>query len=357
MHPFAIHDRRPVFVVGHPRSGTTLVQLLITAHPNFWSGPETHFFTHVLEKTTNWQTQKIPAARLPKLFERLAGKPGIELPEDVKSQIMVEAAASGIAAPVLLDRIMQSFRPADSIATRWLEKSPRHVLFIPQILDFFPDARIINIVRDPRDVVSSNRRFQQLTDVTERRRICIQRSLSWNHMVRTAKRLLPDEPRLMTIQYEALTAEPEKYLSEMMYFIGEKAQEGTLQNFSSNYDQVVLQKEVHKQLCSVGEIVNRRGVWKTRMSQDEAEIVETLCYNQMLEYDYTPEYERKPVKIVLETLRQEAPLQLQYAGKLLARTSRRGVGAVLRRTGLRPAIPATSETTPAAAGDSADAAE
>jgi hypothetical protein len=346
MHPFALHERRPVFVVGHPRSGTTLVQLLITAHPNFWSAPETHFFTHVLDNTTNWQTQRIPPARLPKLFERLAGKPGIELSEAVKEQITQEATSSGIAAPALLDRVMQAYRPADSIATRWLEKSPRHVLHIPQILDFYPDARIINIVRDPRDVVSSNRRFQQLNDVTERRRICIQRSLSWNHMVRTAKKLLPSEPRLMTIQYEHLTADPEKHLAEMMYFIGEKAQEDALQNFSSNYDQVVLQKEVHKQLCSVGEIVNRRGVWKTRMTPDEAQIVETLCYPLMMEYDYTPEYERKPVRIVLETLRQEAPLQLKHAGNLLIRTSRRGVGAVLRRAGLRPAVksPEAAET-------------
>jgi hypothetical protein len=348
MHPFALHDRHPVFVVGHPRSGTTLVQLLITAHPNFWSAPETHFFTHVLDKTTNWQTQRIPAARLPRLFERLAGKPGIDLPETLKMQIMEQATSTGIAAPVLLDRIMQAYRPTDSIATRWLEKSPRHVLHIPQILDFFPDARIINIVRDARDVVSSNRRFQQLTDVTERRRICIQRSLSWNHMVRTARKLLSNEPRLMTIQYENLTADPEKYLAEMMYFIGEKAQEGTLQNFSSNYDQVVLRKEVHKQLCSVGEIVNRRGVWKTRMTPDEAQIVETLCYKLMVEYDYMPEYDRKPVKIVLETLRQEAPLQLKQASNLLIRTSRRGVGAVLRRTGLRPA------TTPAADTEAAE---
>jgi hypothetical protein len=320
---------------------------LVTAHPNFWSAPETHFFTHVLDRTTNWQTQRIPAARLPKMFERLAGKPGIELSEAVKSQIIEEATPAGMAAPVLLDRIMQAYRPLDSIATRWLEKSPRHVLHIPQILEFFPDARIINIVRDPRDVVSSNRRFQQLTDVTERRRICIQRSLSWNHMVRTAKKLQSNEPRLMTIQYESLTAEPEKYLAEMMYFIGEKAQEGTLQNFSSNYDQVVLQKEVHKQLCSVGEIVNRRGVWKTRMSVDEVQIVETLCYKLMVEYDYTPEYERQPVRVVLETLRQEAPLQLKQAGDLLIRTSRRGVGAVLRRTGLRPKLTTTADTTSA----------
>ncbi len=341
MHPLAIQSKRPVFVVGHPRSGTTLVQLLITAHPSFWSAPETHFFTHVLDRTSNWQTQRIPVSRLPKLFETLAGKPGITLSETVRTQIIAEATPAGIAAPLLLDRIMQEHRPADSVATRWLEKSPRHVNFIPQILDFFPDARIINIVRDPRDVVSSNRRFQQLTDRTERRRICIQRSLSWNQMVAFAKKLQPDEPRMMTIQYEHLTADPEKHLAEMMYFIGEEAQPGTLESFSSNYDQVVLQKEVHKQLCSLGEIVNRRGVWKTRMSPDEAQIVDTLCHKLMLEYDYEPEYPRQPVKIALETLAQEAPVQLRHIGSRLMNTSRRGVGAVLRRTGLKPVLSAS----------------
>lgn len=357
MHPLAIQSKRPVFVVGHPRSGTTLVQLLITAHPTFWSAPETHFFTHVLDRTSNWQTQRIPANRLPKLFERLAGKPGIDLSDEVKASLLEEAKPGGIAAPVLLDRIMQAHRPADSIATRWLEKSPRHVNFVPHILDFFPDARIINIVRDPRDVVSSNRNFQRITDRTERRRICIQRSLSWNRMVGSAGRLQPKEPRMMIIQYEHLTADPEKHLAEMMYFIGEEAQPDALASFSHNYDQVVLQKEVHKQLCSVGEIINRQGVWKTRMSPDEAQIVDTLCHKLMLEYDYEPEYPRQPVKIALETLVQEAPLQFRYVGRQLMNSSRRGVGAVLRRAGLRPVATVSPPADDAASDDSSAADE
>ena len=48
-------EHRPIFIVGSPRSGTTLTQKLIDAHPNIACGPETHFLKD-LQKivTSHW---------------------------------------------------------------------------------------------------------------------------------------------------------------------------------------------------------------------------------------------------------------------------------------------------------------
>ncbi|HEX2619872.1 MAG TPA: sulfotransferase, partial [Phototrophicaceae bacterium] len=215
-----VEGRRPVFVVGHPRSGTTLVQLLITAHPVFSSAPETHFFTHVLGAVPDWLNRTIRPDELHQVFKRLIGKPGIELDNATLAQITEQAKNNnGIAPAVLLNTIMEFYAAQQHKHRRWLEKTPRHVNYIPQILTLFPDARIINIVRDPRDVVSSNVRFQKLSpekDSAERRRICVERSQSWNQMVRYAQRLLPNEPRLFTVRYEDLIIDTVGSLTRLM---------------------------------------------------------------------------------------------------------------------------------------------
>jgi hypothetical protein len=338
--PFSLTGRRPVFVVGHPRSGTTLVQLLITAHPVFSSAPETHFFTVVLADTPDWDSRSLRADELPMLFKKLAAKPGIALDDATKAQITAQAQNGGIAPAQMLDTIMRYYaEKTKPHATRWLEKTPRHVNHIPQILKLFPDARIVNIVRDPRDVVSSNVRFQGLSpekDKAERRYIAIQRSVSWNTMVAYAKGILPHEPRMMSLRYEDLIADPEGNLTTIMQFIGEESATDALQNFGENYRNVVLEKEdVHKQLCAVGEIVDRRGIYKTRMTDDEAQIVDTLCHPLMAEYGYKVEHELIPLQIQLEKLRYELPQAVKKGRAQIYQKSRRGVGKVLRRVGLR----------------------
>jgi hypothetical protein len=338
--PFSLTDLRPVFVVGHPRSGTTLLQLLITAHPAFWSAPETHLFSFVLADTPDWDTRLLRADELPILFARLAGKPGIALTDAVKAQITARAQESGgIAAAALLDAIMQTYAHAKPTATRWLEKTPRHVNFVPQMLKLFPDARVLNIVRDPRDVVSSNVRYQRLSpeqDAAQRRYICIERSLSWNTMVDYAKTLLPTEPRMMTLRYEDLITDPEGNLARVMAFIGEERDAGVLEKFGEGYRAVVLEKEdVHKQLCAVGEIVDRRGIWKTRMTEGEAQIVDTLCHALMGDYGYATAHDLIPLQVQLEKARYELPIELRRQRKKIYQKSRREAGKVLRRLGLR----------------------
>lgn len=335
---FSLPNKRPVFVVGHPRSGTTLVQLLITAHPAFSSAPETHLFSFVLDHLADWAGRTLHADELPLIFQKLAGKPGIKLNDDLKAELISAAQTKGITPSLLLDNIMQAYAAAKPTATRWLEKTPRHVNHIPQILKLLPDARIINIVRDPRDVVSSNVRFQGLSqekDSAERRYIAIQRSLSWNTMVAFSKNLLPDEPRMMTLRYEDLIADPEANLAQMMHFIGEERSGNMLETFGDNYRAVVLEKEdVHKQLCAVGEIVDRRGIWKTRMTDDEAQIVDTLCHDLMREYGYSVEHELLPLQVQIEKMRYELPLELRKRRAQIYQKSRRGAGKVLRRLGL-----------------------
>jgi hypothetical protein len=235
---------------------------------------------------------------------------------------------------------MQSFAEKQHKHTpngRWLEKTPRHVNHIPTILRHFPDAQIINIVRDPRDVASSPMRFQELGEGAERRYLVINQGYSWNTMVKAAKNLLPHEPRLMTIRYEDIIINPEAALERLMQFIGEENTGNVLESFGSNYRNVVLEKEdIHKQLCAAGEIVDRRGIWKKRMSPLEAQYIETICAPLMQEYGYPLEFAPIPAALYREKLAYELPIAVRKARAVAVERTRRTAGKMLRAVGFMP---------------------
>ncbi len=132
-----------VFLVGCPRSGTTWLQKLLASHPKIHSGEESHFFSlYVGPQLRAWKDQKTHhfnagmghAAGPPAYFEEN------EFIMILKNYLLT-----------LLKPLIEPLQPGEL----FLEKTPSHALFIPEIKELLPDSRFIHILRDPRDVVVS----------------------------------------------------------------------------------------------------------------------------------------------------------------------------------------------------------
>jgi hypothetical protein len=276
----------PVFVVGHPHSGTTLVQLLIIANPIFSSGPETHFFRYVMKPIRGWRHSKLSQDQLDLVFERLQHK-DIFLPQDTKAAIKEKAGNDGIAPATLLNELMAYFAgQAGTISKRWLEKTPEHALFIPEILALFPNAKIVNVVRDPRDVVSSLLRFHNLDSDRKRRLFLADRAKRWKRLVSSTTQLTSLQKQILTIRYEDIVENPKISVRKIMHFLRAEYHSQNIDKFSENYDLVVTAQEEWKTLCATGKIIDRRGVWRTRMSEDDAKVVELMCMHTMKKSGY-----------------------------------------------------------------------
>ena len=129
------------FIIGSPRSGTTWLQRMISAHPRVRTGQESHLFEWYLGPLLHtWQ-------RTSQLGLRDNGRQGVGLAgyltdEEFKAQLLGFVDAVTTAAGVV---------PGEM----FLEKSPSHALFVDEISEVLPGSRFIHLIRDPRDVVTS----------------------------------------------------------------------------------------------------------------------------------------------------------------------------------------------------------
>ncbi|MDX1606753.1 MAG: tetratricopeptide repeat protein, partial [Candidatus Competibacterales bacterium] len=122
---FGLADARPVFIVGMPRSGTTLVEQILSSHPQFYGAGE--------QDTLRQLVRELPA--------RLDDRPFPECLQGLDTEVARDLARR------YLDRL-----PRTALATRRIgDKLPGNYIRLGLIALLFPRARIIHCRRDPLD--------------------------------------------------------------------------------------------------------------------------------------------------------------------------------------------------------------
>ena len=131
-----------IFLVGAPRSGTTILQSLLAAHPEVISFPESKFFHYLLydQFAGKWPS------RMEAFFKDEIKRP--ELLKDFDDSQTVETKANWFVG--VLDGLA-----AEQNKSIWLEKTPEHIYFIDDIERFLPDAKFIHILRNGMDTIAS----------------------------------------------------------------------------------------------------------------------------------------------------------------------------------------------------------
>ncbi|MEG4588548.1 sulfotransferase [Microcoleus sp. MOSTC5] len=131
-----------IFLLGCPRSGTTMLQSLLAAHPEVISFPESKFFHYLLY---NKFAGKLPG-RMEAFFKDEINRP--ELLQNFDDSQTVATKVSWFVG--VLDGLA-----AEQNKSIWLEKTPEHIYFIEDIQRFLPDAKFIHILRNSIDTIAS----------------------------------------------------------------------------------------------------------------------------------------------------------------------------------------------------------
>ncbi len=255
--------QRPIFVVGCPRSGTTLVQCIISASDEAFSLPETHFFSEILPDLGLPLRAWLGPADLRRALARLDYSAEMRLPDDLLEQLSQTAADARLTPLGLFESIVERDRPASDTVhrLRLVEKTPLHVLHLEQIGSTFPDARFVNVVRSPLDVTGSwlGTPFARTGSMLFYARL-------WSHTVVSAERYRLRWPgRLHTVVYERLVVEAEGQVRALCDFLELPYTPRLLSEFGREAGRNVNKREGWKQDIERGVIVNRRGNWRGRL--------------------------------------------------------------------------------------------
>jgi hypothetical protein len=187
---------RMVFVVGAPRSGTTWLQRALSVHPDVLVLPsETHLFSWGLST----------------LREQVQG--GLVTSPSTGTWFMPREdfrRAARAFADAAFGGYVDRTRPE---ALRVVERSPSHVWHLGLIADVYPDAWVVHIVRDGRDVARSlMSQSWGPAEIGPAARV-------WAGAVRAARAAAPTVPRYLEVRYEDLLAEPARF-AEVFDFVG-----------------------------------------------------------------------------------------------------------------------------------------
>jgi hypothetical protein len=192
---------RLAILCGHPRSGTTLLEQLLAAHPEVISTDETGVWQRAfLDPIIREAASATDAVR------ELNGFDAGQLETGRRSYLRFTEAHLG---QVVGHRVL-------------IEKDPSLTPDLPLPLRLFPETKVIFPIRDPRDICISyfftivplNRMSVHALDLTATCEFCAHSFRLWRHW----REVLPG-PKLET-HYEQLVADPPREMRRVLEFLG-----------------------------------------------------------------------------------------------------------------------------------------
>jgi len=285
----------PIFVVGTPRSGTTLVAKILGGHSNIFIPGETHFFADIYSRRKELGDPKDPSC-MSKIIERLSslyGRYNEPLDQERINRIL-------FASSDMLYRLKNNCKNYRDIFSffmeiqmvhegklRWGNNVPRDIFDINEILSFYPDAKILICIRDVRDFLVSYKDRWKVVPFEHAKRVKqiyhpVVVSMLWKSAVQSIpilKEKVPDG-NLMVVKYENLVQKPDEAVDEICKIVGEEFEHQMLDvNFSNSSTNVQ----------QTGIFSSSVGRWRESLSNEDAYVSQFLTNKQMKKFGYRTE--------------------------------------------------------------------
>jgi len=299
-------NREPIFIIGHPKSGTSLMTALVDSHPQLLVlSEESDFYLNVwpLAETLNLEWRRSREEKVRLLLEHITHVSHIKnyfrgnVEEDISGNFDYRDFNHVKFKQGLNDRLLQfekftrkellmeimaayqeAFRDKvkDAPVAPWVEKTAKNTWHIPSILEDFPKARFIFMYRDPRDnYVSFKKKLGPEMDA-------VKFAKSWNDSFEQAKRIHTD--RLLVIKYEKLTREPQTHLRNVAQFL-----EIEYNDILVSPTKMGVAWKGNSMFGSESNSVSEAnsGRYKAVIAQEDLKILEAFCSEQMKVLGYS----------------------------------------------------------------------
>jgi hypothetical protein len=203
-------QRRPPapFIVGVGRSGTTLLRMMLDAHPQLTIPPETHFVPELIKASRGWRAS--PERSLEVITtSRRWGDFDLD-PEELLGRFR----ALDRFGPTGVLRAFYGLYAEGKGKPRWGEKTPVYVTSMTAIAQVLPEARFVHLIRDGRDVALSKARraLGEPSPTARSARV-------WRDRILAARRQARRLPHYLELRYEDLVLEPASRLRRVCEFV------------------------------------------------------------------------------------------------------------------------------------------
>jgi hypothetical protein len=275
-------SRAPVFVLGSPRSGTTLLyDMLLSAGGFAVYLAESNVFNLLAPRfgdlSSRSNRERLLHAWLNSKLFRASGLDAAR----IRERILRDCRSSGDFLRIVMGEIC-----AAQGMPRWAENSPEGMLYLPLIKQLLPDALVIHIVRDGRDVATSLARLRYVRAFPwEDRHGLIGCGLYWEWIIEQGRRFGESVPEdYLEVHFEDLLARPQETLDEVGRFVGQPLDYSEIQRVaygSVSKPNTSFYKESTEKFNPVGR-------WKKSFSPEQLLRFERLLGTTLVKFGYAP---------------------------------------------------------------------
>lgn len=275
----------PIFIVGANRSGTTLLRLLLNAHSAVAIPDEINYF-YGFDWTVSYSQWRSPSLS-PAAYEAFVDRflttnapnvPGLDC-SALREEIL--GAPADLRCPYQL--LLQRWAALHG-KPRWGEKTPGNIYHADLLIDMFPDALFVHVVRDPRGGVASMNRVSFFPDDAVLN--ALNRHKVMTHGRAFLRRAVPARQRT-EVRYEDLVAAPRETLDRLCGFLDLPYEEQMLR-FHLDAERFMTEAASSSFNAAATTPISRDHAerWRTDLSADQIASVELLCADEMAEFGY-----------------------------------------------------------------------
>lgn len=262
----------PIFIVGGPRSGTTLLRNMLNRHPAIAICRETEFFHWVYKR--RWRFGSLGdlgnRRRVVKQYLATQRMQRMRLDFEALGETLLQEATSYEA---MFLSLLRFFARAHG-KRRCGEKTPHNALIAEMLLQWYPGAVVIHLLRDPRDAVASMLRMPWAA------KNVVSNTRAWLRFNQGAWHSR-HSPNYLPVRYEELVTEPEAQLRRICAFAGEEySPEMLVPNWDPAADLFWFRR------AEEPVTTERLGRWREELTPNQVALVEWVIGRHMQSFGY-----------------------------------------------------------------------
>ena len=275
---------RPFFLVGSGRNGSTLMASVLSKHSDLFVAPEQFALPYAIMRfqLSAWKSWSSTATELDGIFQDSRRTTDWDLSNYKRRDSYASLAE-------YVDHLYRNLSGPD--VQRWGDKTPLNTYFLPRIVELYPDADYIFLIRDGRDVVSSLLQMMAGNKATKdwSSDQLVERACAlWNDSIAAWDWLASQVPsdQMLTVRYEDFVSDTEGTATSMQKFLGVDPDPSVLDSASERADSMGVSSMQHHQNLSRKIAPRSVGKWERELPEHLKPVVNQVLSKNLKRFNY-----------------------------------------------------------------------